>query len=420
MKNKEIQNKINEYLEAYTSLWPFSGSIAAIKNGEIIFNKAYGYANIEHNVKNTTETKHRIWSITKQFTAAAILILEEKGLLKVEDSLKKHFPEWADFNDKITIHHLLTHTSGIFNYSNEPGAHKGYYRIHHEKSDLIKKVMNKPLDFEPGTQWNYSNTGYYLLGLLIEKLSEKTYSEFLMSNIFEPLGMFNTGIDDEKEIVKNKATGYYLNKNELIHCDYVNMRLSFSAGSMYSTAEDLLIWNQALNSDQLLSKESVNKMNIAYKNDYGYGVSVNMNGNRKNVNHNGGCEGFLAELHRYVDDDFAVVVLSNYGFSAVWKLCDVIASIAFEEKYDMPSKPKAFPLSDLILESYLGIYDENCDCKLELKKEDKEIFLAVDDDYIWPVYPISENVLHHGWIDESYDITKDDEGQLYLWGVKKK
>jgi CubicO group peptidase (beta-lactamase class C family) len=419
MGTMDIKDQINEYMELYTKLWAFSGSIAAIKDGKVIFEKAYGYANIEHKVKNTTETKYKIWSITKQFTAVAILLLEELGLLKLEDSLKKYFPEYGELNPNITIHHLLTHTSGIFNYSSLPNSHETFQRMNHKKSDLIKMFLSKPLDFEPGTQWNYSNTGYYLLGMLIEKLSGKTYSEFLTENIFLKLGMFNTGVDDDKKIVLRKASGYYLNGNELINCNYINMDLMLSSGGMYSTVGDLLIWNQALNSGKLLSIKSIEKMNTPYKNNYGYGVSINMNGDRRVVHHNGSCEGFLSEIHRYVDDDFAVVVLSNYGFTATNKLCKTIASIAFGEEYLIPVKPEVYPMSEKLLESYLGVYEET-DFKLELKKEKDNIELVIDDEYILPVYAISENTLHHTWIDEDYTFEKDDKGQLCLWGIKKK
>jgi CubicO group peptidase (beta-lactamase class C family) len=419
MQTKDIKEQINDYLDLYTKSYAFSGAIAAIKDGEILFEQAYGYASIEHHVENTVNTKYRIWSITKQFTAAAILILEERGLLRVEDSMRKHFPEWVDLNSGITIHHLLTHTSGVFNYANLPNSHKTFYRMDHKKSDLIKMFTSTPLDFEPGTEWNYTNSGYYLLGMLIEKLSGETYSEFLNHNIFTPLGMNNTGVDDEKKIIENKATGYYLNGNELTNCLYVNMNLILSSGAMYSTIGDLIIWDQALNNNKLLGQRSIEKMNTQFKNNYGYGVSINMNGNRRVVHHNGGCEGFLTEIHRYVDDDFAVVVLSNYGFTAVNKLCKVIAAIAFGENVEMPMKHEAYPLSSDVLESYLGVY-EDIGTKLELKKAKEDILLIIDDEYVLPVYPISENVLHHTWIDEEYTFTKDDEGQLYLWGIKKK
>ncbi len=419
MKNGGIEQKINEYLEAYTKLWAFSGSIAAMKDGEVLFKNAYGYANREHKILNTTETKYRIWSITKQFTAAAILILEERGLLNTEDSLRNHFPEWTKLDSDITIHHLLTHTSGIFNYSNLPDSHRTFQRMHHDRAELIEMFTSKALDFEPGTDWNYCNTGYYLLGLLIEKLSGKTYSEFLQDNIFKPLGMFNTGVDDDKTIVPNKASGYYLNGNNLINCNYINMELMLSSGGMYSTVEDLLIWDGVLRSNKLLSSKSIKKMNTAYKNDYGYGVAIHINCNKRVVHHSGSCEGFLTEIHRYVDDDFCVVVLSNYGFTAVNKLCKDIAAIAFGDKYEMPAKPEAYDLNPETLNSYLGIYGGE-GFKLELKKEKDDLNLIIDDEYVLPAYPIGENILHHTWIDEEYVFEKDEEGQPSLRGAKKR
>lgn len=419
MRGIDIRDKINEYMEQYTKLWAFSGSVAAIKNGKVIFEKAYGYANIEHKVKNTTETKYKIWSITKQFTAAAILLLEERGLLKVEDSIKKYFPEYAEINSDIKIYHLLTHTSGIFNYSSLPNSHETFQRLNHKKDDLIKMFLNMPLEFEPGTQWKYCNTGYYLLGMLIERLSGKTYAEFLNENIFLPLGMLNTGVDNGKKLVSNMASGYYLNDDELIHCNYINMDLMLSSGGMYSTVVDLLMWDQALNNGKILSSTSIEKMNTQYKNNYGYGVSININGNRRVIHHNGSCEGFLSEIHRYVDDDFAVVVLSNYGFTATNKLCKLIASIVFGEEYQLPAKPEAFSINEKLLESYLGIYEEQ-GFKLELKRENNKLKLVIDDEYILPAYPINENTLHHTWIDEEYTFTKDDDGKVYLWGIKKK
>jgi len=136
MRNDNISDKIKEYLIQYTKLWDFSGTICAIKDGNIIFNEAYGYANIEHEVLNTKDTKFRLWSITKQFTAAAILMLEEKGLLNVNDSFKKYFEDYRELDERITIHHLLTHTSGIFNYTNLTASHKVFYKIPHDRAEI--------------------------------------------------------------------------------------------------------------------------------------------------------------------------------------------------------------------------------------------------------------------------------------------
>jgi CubicO group peptidase (beta-lactamase class C family) len=418
MNYTTVKEKINQYMEEYTKLWAFSGSIIAIKDGQIIFKNSYGYANIEHKVPNTTRTKYRLWSITKQFTAAAILMLEERGLLNLNDSVNMHLPECTSLDERITIHHLLTHTSGIANYSNFPSS-ADFHKVRHDRPELVKLLMSTPLDFEPGTQWNYSNSGYYLLGVLIERLSGKNYSELLVENIFKPLGMMDTGVDDNRTIVENKASGYYLNGNNLIHCDYTNMNLIYSSGSIYSTVEDLILWDKALNSGKLLSNESIEKMNTPYKNDYGYGVGIHMNNGKRVVHHGGGHEGFLTEIHRYIDDDFAVVVLSNYGFTAVNKLCKVIASISFGEDYEKSNKPEQFPIDKDVLEGYIGIYETE-DIKLEVKMKGDEVIFTIDDEYWLPMYPTAENIFHHRWIDEEYSFTKDEEGSLYFWGIKKK
>ncbi|MCL2592542.1 MAG: beta-lactamase family protein, partial [Defluviitaleaceae bacterium] len=271
---EKIEKQMNEYMEKYLSLYPFSGSIAAIYKGEIVFNKAYGLASIELDVPNTPQTKHKIWSVTKQFTAAAILMLEERGLLKVEDNLKKYFPDCVALDECITIHHLLTNTSGLFNYANLENSHEIFYRIPLKTEDLLKQFTQTPLDFEPGTQYNYSNTGYWFLGKLIERISGIRYTQYMLDNIFSPLKMHNTGVDTDLAIVKGLATGYYLNLNDFIRCGYVNMDLMSSSGGIYSTAEDLLKWHMALMGDKILSRKSISRMNTNYMNNYGYGVEV--------------------------------------------------------------------------------------------------------------------------------------------------
>lgn len=418
MKDKELVSKINEYMDKYLELWDFSGSILVAKEGEVLFKKGYGYANIEHKVPNTPETKFRLWSITKQFTAAAILMLEEKGLIDVKDSIKKYFPEYPQFDERITIHHLLTHTSGIFNYSNLAEAHKKMLKLPLTHEEVIELFKDRPLEFNPGEKWDYSNSGYHLLGLIIENVSGKTYSEFLKENIFEPLGMKNSGIDDNKTILPNMATGYYLNDDRLIHCEYVDMNIVFSSGAMYSTVEDMYLWDQALSSEKLIKKETVDRMNTPYKDSYGYGVFVTDKYNRRNINHSGGCEGFLTELHRYVDDKVSIVVLSNYGFTAVWKLSEVIAAIAFNENYELPKKLEEYELNPSIFQEYMGVY-EDCGCKLTVTKEGDKKFFIINDEYVIPFYPISDTKFFNTWIDEAYEFTKDEKGNLSFWGLPK-
>jgi len=416
----DITNQMDEYMKKYTKLWAFSGAIAAIKNGEIIFQQGFGHANIEHKVKNTAETKFRIYSISKQFTAVAILILEEQGSLKTGDYVRDYFPEWIELDDRITIHQLLTHTSGLANETDDAEFMKLYgQNVTAKRADLINFVNTKTLDFEPGTNWDYCNTGYFGLELLIEKLSGMSFSKFLDKNIFSRLGMVNSGVIDDFKLIENQASGYYLNNYEIIPCEYVNMNMISGSGGLYSTVLDLLKWDSALKSDKLLTKKSIEKMNTNYQNNYGYGVDVNTVDGKQVISHNGGYRGFLTEIHRHIDDDFAVVVLSNYGFTAVWKLCNELAKIALGKEYETPCKPPAFELKPELLEGYLGVYEDNGNT-LELKKVHGELQLIIGEMYNFPIYPISENTFHQTWIDEQYTVDCNEDGSLSIWGYKKK
>ncbi len=418
MKNNEIKLKLEEYMDRYVDIWAFSGSVSVSKRGEVIFEKSYGMASIEHGVPNKPNTKFRIWSITKQFTAVAILLLEERGLLKTSDSLSGYFPEYPEFDERITIHNLLSNTSGIFNYSNIPDSHEKLYRVPLTSEELISIFKDRPLEFEPGSGWDYSNSGYYLLGLIIEKVSGETYEEFLKNNIFEPLDMKNSGVDNNKAILPNMASGYYLNDENLIRCNYVDMNIVFSAGGIYSTVEDMNLWIKGLFGEKIINKDSLKKMITPYRNQYGYGVYVDEQFNRRRINHGGGCEGFLTELHYYIEEEVSISVFSNYGFTAVWSISEILAAIVFGEKYTLPYKPKKFQLDTKIYEEYMGIYEEN-DTKLTVARNGDKLFFIINDQYIMPMYPVSETKFHHTWIDEEYQFEKDKDGQLYFWKIKK-
>jgi len=418
---EKIEKQMDEYMEKYLSLYPFSGSIAAIYKGEIVFNKAYGLASIEHDVPNTPQTKHKIWSVTKQFTAAAILMLEERGLLKVEDSLKKYFSDCPALDERITIHQCLTHTSGLFNYSEIRDS--TFHMLPPKTADLLKQFSEFPLDFEPGTQYNYCNTGYWFLGQLIERISAMSYVQFMQDNIFQPLAMRHTGVDKKLPIVKGLATGYYVSHNDIIRCNYANMDLGSEAGGMYSTAEDLLKWHVALMGDKLLSRESIAKMNTDHMNNYGYGVEVHEEDGKRIIAHGGGYEGFYAFFPRHLDDDFACAIISNYGFGdCAWSLNDVIKDIALGKPYEMPARPPVHEMDSNLLDEYIGKYaEEHID--YELKRVGDELHLIYNkycnSPAIFPVYPISDTALQHTWIDESYELGKTDDGIPTLLGIKK-
>lgn len=424
--NSLLATKINDFMELYCNTWAFSGSILVAEKGETIIKKGYGKASIEHSIPNTSQTKFRICSITKQFTAMAVMMLQEKGLLDVNESITNYFPEFHQFDKRITIHHLLTHTSGL-QYLFGPNFPIMYSKSKHTHEDMFNIFKDKPLLCEPGERWNYSNYGYYLLACIIENVSGVTYDEFLSKNIFQPLNMKNTGIEKNKAIIPGLANGYYLNDNDLIHTDYVNMDVTFGSGEIYSTVEDMLIWDQALYNGGLVSEETLNTIFSPYANsgergtednDYGYGWFIDEMYGRKRISHDGGGLGFTTGFDRYINEQVSIIVLSNYGFTAVWRITDILAAIMFQEEYQFPSKPLEYALDSKIYEEYMGIYKGDSE-KLTVGRDKEKMFFVLDDEYIIPMYPISETEFHHTWIDESYTFYKNKNGEMYFWGAKK-
>lgn len=413
-----INNKINEYLDGYMKVWPFSGVVAVAKDGEVIFCKSYGRANVEHNIPNTTKTVYKIASITKQFTCAGIMLLKQRGLLSLEDSITKFFPDYPDFDERITVHHLMSHTSGLFNDFAALGKYaiiQKFLLTHKEVMDMFYK---RPAEFEPGQSWSYCYFGYYLLGLIIEKVSGMSYIDFLKKNIFEPLGMKNTGVDDYFKIIPNKVSGYYATENRLVLGDVDTVSV-FSAGAIYSTIEDLLIWDKALYDNKILSEESKAQMFTSFKEDYGYGWIVDKYLGRKRVHHMGGGNGFNHEFHRYLDSRTTIIVLSNYGFSNSLKIADDLARVVFKDEIPRVLRPETFNMDFKIFDEYAGIYEEDW-FKLEVKRDGEKLFIVENDKCVMPVYPLSETKFHHTWIDMEFEFEKDEAGNVMLDGIKKK
>ena len=231
----------------------FIGSVLVAKDGAVLFEKSYGYGNAEWKTPNTATTKFRIGSLTKQFPAAAILLLEERGKLKLDDPLSKYYTEAPGTWTKLTLFHLLTHSSGIPNFT----AQAGYSRWKYEPAtpaETIAHVHDLPLNFEPGEKYAYTNTGYVLLGYVIEKVSGQSYGNFLAENIFKPLGMTSTGYDNQTALLPERAAGYVTGPTGLENADYVDMRVPHGAGGLYSTTHDLLQWQQALSEENFFPR----------------------------------------------------------------------------------------------------------------------------------------------------------------------
>ncbi|HEU0184748.1 MAG TPA: serine hydrolase domain-containing protein, partial [Blastocatellia bacterium] len=284
----------------------------------------------------------RLGSLTKQFTSASILLLEERGKLSLDDHVRKYLPDAPASWDAITIFNLLTHTSGIFNYTALPDF-TTTMPDPLTPAQIIAKVRDRALDFEPGSKMSYSNSGYIALGHIIEKVAGESYESFLQKNIFDPLKMSGSGYDRADTILKNRATGYSFKNGKRINSEYLDMTLPHAAGALYSTVEDLFTWNEALFSDKLLSPKSREAMMTVDKNDYAYGLAVSQQHNRKMVLHGGGINGFATFLARFPEEKVTIAVLRNtdYDVPGPNKISQDLAAIVFGEKYELPSSDPA-------------------------------------------------------------------------------
>ncbi len=322
---------MNELVQSYTDDKEFMGSVLVAKNQDIVLNNGYGFANIEWNIPNIPTTKYRLGSLTKQFTAAAILLLEERGLLNTEDFITQHMPNAPAAWKNIKIFNLLNHTHGIPNYTQFP-EFRAITSFKKTPLEQIQIFIDKPLDFEPGTQYVYNNSGYVLLGYLIELLSGQTYEAFIKENIFSPLGMTDSGYDSHTEIIFYRASGYSKEVDgRVANADYLDMSLPYSAGSLYSTTEDLLKWTQGLFGGKLLSPTSLHKMITPFKEHYGFGVEVKEIDEIKVIMHIGGINGFHTALIYSPEMKTTIAVLSNLNtFGYVWDIGFLAQNIALK------------------------------------------------------------------------------------------
>lgn len=286
------------------------GAALVARGDKVLFSKGYGFANLEWRIPNDPSTKFRIGSITKQFTSAAILLLEERGKLGVDDPVKKYLTDAPAAWNKITLRHLLTHTSGIPDFLNGPGfAEQQPFAATPEQ--LVARFRGQPLDFEPGSRFEYSNSGYILLSYLIEKISGDRYDGFLRENLFAPLGMNDSGYDSNSAIIAHRAAGYVYGASGFANAAFIQMSNLQGAGGLYSTAGDLLKWTRGLFGGKVLKPESMAKMTTPFRDNYAFGLSVESAGKRKAIRHSGGIDGFDTELDYYPDDQVTIAVLSN-------------------------------------------------------------------------------------------------------------
>ena len=353
--SQDKAQKIDELANKYYSLGQLNGAVLVAEDGKIIYNKGFGMSDFENKIPNNENTKFRLASVTKQFTATLIMQLVEKGKIKLEGKLTDYLPYYRkDVGDKITISQILSHTAGIANYTNDSKFMMEQTGTKVTPKEFVLKYCSEDLIFEPGTKWEYSNSGFFILGMVIEEVTGKTYEENLEANILKPLGMTNTGYEHSDKTYENKAKGYVSTFGEFQPARFLEMTIPYSAGSMYSTTGDMFIWDQALYTEKILTKASLDKMFTPVLNNYGYGwqiIEAPLGDMKKKViTHSGGIFGFNSLETRLVEDNKYIMVFNNFESGSINPITFGIVNILYGMEPANPVKSAAMEFSRLIKE----------------------------------------------------------------------
>jgi CubicO group peptidase (beta-lactamase class C family) len=384
---QEYGTKIDSLIEKALKINRFNGSVLVSKNGKIVYKKAFGYQNAEKKILNTTKTVYQIGSTTKEFTAAVILKLIENHQLSLDDKLSNYFPHFVRGNE-ITIKHLLTHTSGIYEILKDPVAFNAGTQSR-SKEQMLSFFINKPLDFDPGTQYSYCNSGYMLLGLIIEKVTGKPYEQVVKDFILKPLGMKHTGFDFAGLQSPDKAVGYskYTKKIKEAAVPW-DSTSTYSAGSLYSTVEDLYRWHNGLLNYKVYNKTSLEKATTPFLEGYGLGCWIDMIYDKKVVSHGGNIFGFTGYFGRIQEEDVSIIILNNIFNRQIETIGLSILAILYDKPYSYFDEIKLMPDT---LEKYVGEYEVSADYKVKIIRKSNQLFIQRNNNVAIEIFAYKEN-----------------------------
>ncbi|MFT4926802.1 MAG: CubicO group peptidase (beta-lactamase class C family) [Phenylobacterium sp.] len=339
----ESVSTIEELMDRYHKYDQFNGAVLVVKDGDVVFKRGYGWANREWKIENTPDTKFRIASVTKQFTAMLVMQLVQAGKIRLDAPISTYLPDYRkDTGKQVTIHHLLSHTSGIPNYTRLSNYRSKISLQHHNVDEFSQTYCSGELEFTTGSKYSYSNSGYYLLSNIIEKVTGQSFAQALTSQITEPLGMKDTGFEQPQAIMAKRASGYQQIFSGYANSSPIDMSTVMGAGSMVSTVEDLVLWDEALYGTDLLTQKHKDRMFRENMDGYGYGWGIKTLtvGNRqvKTVRHLGGINGFASSITRMVDDKHMVVLLNNTDNADLGGINANIINILYDQPYTMPKR----------------------------------------------------------------------------------
>jgi len=403
--------RMDDVVQSYVRDKTFMGAVLVARGSDVMLSKGYGSANLEWNILNAPSTKFRLGSITKQFTAASILLLEERGKLKLDDPIKNYVPEAPAAWDKITIFNLLTHTSGIPNFTSLP-EYQSLKLRETPVAKTIAAVRDKPLDFAPGEKMSYSNSGYLVLGHVIERITGGSYERFVSDTIFAPLGMKDSGYDSNTAIIPRRAAGYAPSPAGPINAGFIHMSIPHGAGALYSTTEDLLRWELGLFGGKLISAASLAKMTTAFKNDYALGVTVQTTNGRKLIQHGGGIEGFNTLLAYYPDSKVTVAVLANLNGEAPTQIATKLGELAHGATVQLTTERKEIALPVATLSKYVGTYELAPGVNMMMRLVDDHLTTQLTGQPQFPVFAESQTRFFLKVVDAQLEFFTDATGTV--------
>ena len=414
-----LPQKLDAYLLAAHKENRFNGNALIAQHGKILLQKSYGYKNFSAHVLNDSNTIFQIGSITKQFTATAVLKLQEEGKLSVRDKLDKYFPQFK-YAGEITIENLLTHTSGIYNYTNDIDEGDSAIVCNPVAKQLVLDIMFKhKLDFKPGTQFRYDNSGYYLLGLIIEKVTGKSYEQNIRDIIFKPLQMNHSLFDFKHSADTNVATGYQT-LNDSVQKEASAWRwdstVSYAAGGIWSTTGDMYKWALAIAKKKILSADSWKTMLTPHLDKYGYGVFIDSLFGKRTISHGGGIPGFIADLDYYPAEDVTIILLNNKGWfdESLNGINADISAIVFHKPYEVMHKHIGIKLPDEVLKKYVGQYDFDKKHHVYITLENNQLHMEAPQGGLpkSPLFEDDQNNFYLKIINARIEFVKDASGNI--------
>jgi len=409
--SQDLSQKMDTLLNAFTSQYRFSGVALVSKGGKILIEKGYGYKNFAKKIPNNPNGIFQIGSITKQFTSTVILRLQEQGKLNVQDKLSKYISDFPG-SDRITLEHLLTHTSGIYNYTNDNRFMNNESLKHVELDRMIAMMKEKPLEFTPGSKFSYSNSNYILLGYIIQKVSGKPYEQMVRELIFTPLQMNQSGFDFKNLKDTNRVVGYLAIDNKLqLPAPIVDSSASYAAGAIYTTADDLYKWHKALYTDKVISKASIEKAFTPKLNKYGYGWMVDSIKGKRIIRHNGGIFGFTADLVRIPADDVCIILLCNES-ADLSPISRALTNIIYDLPYEIPQEKKSVQLPEEVLKTYVGEYWVSQDYKVNITLENAQLKAQVTGQPKVDLYAQKTDLFFVKIVDAQVEFKKDSTGKV--------